>query len=129
MEFYGNGLTDYHKVPAHGTTILTVMHTTDPREAAKFIAMFERWLGTRDQLPIVGLDLEYTKTKLARTALLQLCMHDHCLIWHASLATRYCPELIHFLHRPDISFATVDKRQDISKLEALGIRIPNHIDI
>jgi hypothetical protein len=125
MEFYGNGFTDYHKVPAHGATILTVMHTTNPREAAKFIAMFERWLGNRDQLPIVGLDLEYTNTKPARAALLQVCMRDHCLIWHASLATRYCPELIHFLNRPDISFATVDKRQDISKLEALGIRIPN----
>jgi hypothetical protein len=80
MEFYGNGFTDYHKVPAYGATILTVMHTTDPREAAKFIAMFERWLGTPNQLPIVGLNLEYTKTKPARAALLQLCMRDHCLI-------------------------------------------------
>jgi hypothetical protein len=97
-----------------------VMHTADPREEAKFIAMFERWLGTRKQLLIVGLDLEYTKTKPARAALVQLCMRDHCLIWHASLATRYCPELINFLNRPDISFTTVDKRQDISKLEALG---------
>jgi hypothetical protein len=129
MEFYGNGFTDYHKVPAHGATVLMVMHTIDPREAAKFIAMFEHWLGTPNQLPIVGLDLEYTKTKPARAALLQLCMRDHCLIWHASLATRYCPQLIHFLNSPDISFATVDKRQDISKLEALGVRIPNHVDL
>jgi hypothetical protein len=80
MEFYGNGFTNYHKVPAHGATILTVMHTTDSREAAKFIAMFERWLGDWDQLPIIGLDLEYTNTKPARAALLQLCMCDHCLI-------------------------------------------------
>jgi hypothetical protein len=110
MEFYGNGFTDYHKVPAHGDTVFTVMHTTDPKEVAKFIAMFEHWLGTRKQLPIVGLDLEYTKTKPARAALLQLCMRDHYLIWHASLATRYCPELMNFLNRPDISFATVGKR-------------------
>jgi hypothetical protein len=82
-----------------------------------------------NQLPIVGLDLEYTKTKPAHAALLQLCMRNHCLIWHASLATRYCPELIHFLNRPDISFATMDKRQDISKLEALGVSIPNHVDL
>jgi hypothetical protein len=26
------------------------MHTTDPREAAKFIAMFERWFGEWDLL-------------------------------------------------------------------------------
>jgi ribonuclease D len=129
MEFYGNGFTDYHKVPAHGVTVLTVMHTTDPRETAKFIAMFERWLGSRNQLPIVGLDLEYTMTKPTHAALLQLCMHDHCLIWHASLATRYCPKLIHFLNCPDISFATMDKRQDINKLETLGVRIPNHVDL
>jgi hypothetical protein len=105
------------------------MHTTDPKEAAKFIAMFECWLGTRKQLPIVGLDLEYTKTKPARAALLQLCMCDHCLIWDASLARRYCPELINFLNRPDISFATMDKRQDISKFDAMGVHIPNHVDI
>jgi hypothetical protein len=58
MEIYGNVFTDYHKVSTHGDTVLTVMHTTDPREATKFIAMFERWLGKRDQQPIVGLDLE-----------------------------------------------------------------------
>jgi hypothetical protein len=129
MEFYGNVFTDYHKVPAHGATVLTVMHTTDPREAAKFIAMFERWLGEWDQLPIVGLDLEYTNTKPARAALLQLCMRDHYLLWHASVATRNCPQLIHFLNYPDISFASVDKRQDTSKLEALGARIPIHVDL
>jgi hypothetical protein len=129
MEFNGNAFTDYHKVPAHGDTVLTVMHTTDPREVAKFITMFERWLGTPKQLPIVVLNLEYTKTKPALAALLQLCMRDHYLIWHASLARRYFIELINFLNRPDISFAIVDKRQDTSKLEAMGARIPNHMDI
>jgi ribonuclease D len=129
MEIYGNVFTDYHKVPAHGDTVLTVMHTTDPREAGKFIAMFERWLGERDQELIIGLDLEYTITKPARAALLQLCMRDHCLFWHESMATRNCPQLIQFLNRPDISFAFVDKRQDTSKLEALGTRIPNHMDL
>jgi hypothetical protein len=110
MDFYGNVFTDYHKVPVHGATVLTVMHTTDPREAAKFIAMFEHWLGERDQLPIVGLDLEYTNSKPAHAALLQLCMRDHCLLWHVSVATRNCPQLIRFLNRLDISFASVDKR-------------------
>lgn len=129
MEIYGNVFTDYHKVPAHGDTVLTVMHTTDPREAAKFIAMFEHWLGERDQEPIVGLDLEYTIAKPPSAALLQLCMRDHCLLWHEAVATRKCPELIQFLNRPDISFATVDKRQDTPKLEALGAHIPNHVDL
>jgi hypothetical protein len=105
------------------------MHTTDPREAAKFIAMFERWLGERDELPIVGRDLEYTNSKPARAALLQLCMRDHCLLWHVSVATRNYPQLIQFLNHPDISFASVDKRQDTSKLEAMGTRIPNHVDL
>jgi hypothetical protein len=114
--------SNYHKVPAHDATVLTVMHTTDPREAAKFIAMFEHWLGERDQLPIVGLDLEYTNSKPIRAALLQLCMRDHCLLCHISVATRNCPQLIRFLNRPDISFASVDKRQDTSKLEAMGAR-------
>jgi hypothetical protein len=129
MEIDGNVFTDYHKVPAHGDTVLTVMHTTDPREAAKFIAMFERWLGERDQEPIVGLDLEYTIAKPPCAALLQLCMRDHCLLWHEAVATRNCHELIQFLNRPDISFASVDKRQDTPKLEALGAHIPNHVDL
>jgi ribonuclease D len=129
IKIYDNVFTDYHKVPAHGDTILTVMHTTDPREAAKFITMFECWLGERDQELIIGLDLEYTITKPPRAALLQLCMHDHCLLWHESVATRNCPQLIQFLNHPDISFASVDKRQDTSKLEAQGARIPNHVDL
>jgi ribonuclease D len=129
MEIYDNVFTDYHKVPAHGDTVVTVMHTTDPREVAKFIAMFEHWLGKRDQQPIVGLDLEYTNSKPARAALLQLCMRDHCLLWHISVARRNCPQLIQFFNRPNISFASVDKRQDTSKLEAMGARISNHVDL
>jgi hypothetical protein len=126
MEIYGNVFTDYHKVPAHGDTILMVMHTTDQREAAKFITMFERWLGEPDEERIIGLDLEYTITKPPRAA---LCMRDHCLLWHEAMATRNCPELIQFLNRPDISFASVDKRQDTPKLEALGARILDHVDL
>jgi hypothetical protein len=45
------------------------------------------------------------------------------------MATRNCPQLILFLNRPDISFASVDKRQDTSKLEALGVCIPDYTDL
>jgi hypothetical protein len=78
MEFHGNEFTDYHKVPAHGNTVLTVMHTNVLEEAEKFIAMYERWLGTPKERPIVGLDLEYTLPRKRdgrrRAALVQLCM-------------------------------------------------------
>jgi hypothetical protein len=90
MEFYGNAFTDYHKVPAHGATVLTVMHTTDPREAAKFIAMFERWLGERDQLPIVGLGLD-----------LQACPRRPPAIVHA----RSLPNLARILGNKELSSA------------------------
>jgi hypothetical protein len=133
MELHGNEFTDYHKVPTHGHIVLMVMHTNVPEEAKKFIAMFEHWLGASKQWPIVGLDLEYTlhhkRDGRHRAALMQLCMRDHCLLWHQSLEKRYYTNHINFLHRPDISFATWDKRQDISKLEAMSVRIPNHMDI
>jgi ribonuclease D len=45
------------------------------------------------------------------------------------VAIRNCPQLTQFLNRPDISFASVDKRQDTSKLEALGAHISNHVDL
>jgi hypothetical protein len=80
MEINDNAFTDYHKAPAQADTVLTVMHTTDPREAAKFIAMFECWLGDRDKEWIIGLDLKYTIAKPPHAALLQLCMRDHCLL-------------------------------------------------
>jgi hypothetical protein len=48
---------------------------------------------------------------------------------YQAVATRNCPQLIQFLNRPDISFASVDKRQDTPKLEALGARIQNHVDL
>jgi hypothetical protein len=94
MEIDGNVFTDYHKVLAHGDTVLMVMHTTDPREAAKFIAMFECWLGEPEEERIVGLDLEYTIAKPPSAALLQLCMRNHCLLWHEAVATRDYAELI-----------------------------------
>jgi hypothetical protein len=109
MEIDGNVFTDYHKVLTHGDTVLTVMHTINLREAAKFIAMYERWLHEPEEERIVGLDLEYTIDKPPRAALLQLCMREHCLLWHEAVATRKCPKLIQFLNHPDISFATVDK--------------------
>jgi hypothetical protein len=105
-----------------------MMHTNVPEEAEKFIALFELWLDEPKQRPIVGLNLKYTHKKYW-AALMQLCMCDHCLLWHQSLAKRYFRKLITFLQRPDISFASVDKRQDVSKHEAMSVRVPNHVDI
>ena len=69
-----------------------------------------------DRYKIVGLDLEYTRDR-KRTALLQLPMRNHCLLYHVCRAKCVCPELREFPHRREIYFARVDIKNDTPKLE------------
>jgi hypothetical protein len=126
----GSDYTDEYTVTAHGTTKLTVIHTNASAEVAKVIAMYERWLqDPMDRYKIVGLDLEYTRDR-KRTALLQLSMRNHCLLYHVCRAKSVCPELREFLHRREIYFASVDIKNDTPKLERdLLVHVVNHVDL
>jgi hypothetical protein len=51
--------TETHHITAHGTTVLEVVYTNEPRTVELVIAMYEQWLH-EEKNKFVGLDLEYT---------------------------------------------------------------------
>ena len=74
--------TSFHKVLAHGTTMLDVVYTNESREVPFFLEQLkERWLdAAMDHEKFLGLDLEYTADQRG-VAVIQLCFARHVLIF------------------------------------------------
>ena len=131
----GRDFPEHYTVCAHGTTDLTVVHTNVPEEAKKVLDMYSQWLQEPGQTyKIVGLDVEYTLKEGGKpqgAALVQLCMRQHCLLYHVCRvkAPRYCSRLKEFLQNRDIEFASVDIRNDSKVLESICIHVANHADL
>lgn len=64
-------------------------------------------------------------------AVVQLCTHEHVLVYHYCKAKRPCPALTDLLWHKAITFASVDIRNDKSILSNQWIKIPqeHHVDI
>ncbi|KAK1681294.1 hypothetical protein QYE76_042142 [Lolium multiflorum] len=112
----------------HGTTKVDVVYTNDPSVLESTLQMYEHKL--REDMPrFVGLDLEYTSDQ-SRTAVVQLAMDQHVLVYHfyRSPDTQALRE---FLQHKRICFTTVDITGDSTRLAKDGITIPEHkwIDI
>uniref|UniRef100_A0A8I6YQ40 3'-5' exonuclease domain-containing protein n=1 Tax=Hordeum vulgare subsp. vulgare TaxID=112509 RepID=A0A8I6YQ40_HORVV len=117
--------TSFHKVLAHGTTMLDVVYTNLSREVPFFLQQLkEKWFDNAvDHEKFLGLDLEYTADQRG-VAVIQLCFARHVLIFQWARSDKHCPELMDFL-RSSITFATVDIRNDKLKMRhSFGIEIP-----
>ena len=69
-------------ITTHGTTVLEVVYTNDPRTVERIIKKYEEWL-KEEKNKFVGLDLEYThKSSYVRQgiAVVQLSMREHVLV-------------------------------------------------
>ncbi|KAK1606631.1 hypothetical protein QYE76_030304 [Lolium multiflorum] len=124
----GGLFTLKRSVVPHGTTKVNVVYTNDPSVLERTLKMYEQKL-LEDRPRFVGLDLEYTADQVS-TAVVQLAMDDHVLVYHFcrspdNLALR------EFLQHKGICFTTVDIRGDSSRFARDGIKIPEHnwIDI
>uniref|UniRef100_A0A8I6XJ04 3'-5' exonuclease domain-containing protein n=1 Tax=Hordeum vulgare subsp. vulgare TaxID=112509 RepID=A0A8I6XJ04_HORVV len=117
--------TSFHKVLAHGTTMLDVVYTNLSREVPFFLQQLkEKWFDNAvDHEKFLGLDLEYTADQRG-VAEIQLCFARHVLIFQWARSDKDCPELMDFL-RSGITFASVDIRNDKLKMRhSFGIEIP-----
>ena len=74
--------TGFHKVLAHGTTMLDVVYTNLSREVSFFLQeLKEKWFDNAvDHEKFLGLDLEYTADQRG-VAVIQLCFKHHVLIF------------------------------------------------
>ena len=119
-------------ITTHGTTVLEVVYTNDPRTMERIIKKYEEWL-KEEKNKFVGLDLEYTrKSSYIRQgiAVVQLSMREHVLVYHYCRSER-SQALVDFLQRKAVTFTSVDTRNDKTMLARAWIKIPDerHVDI
>ena len=119
-------------ITTHGTTVLEVVYTNDPRTMERIIKKYEEWL-KEEKNKFVGLDLEYTrKSSYIRQGItvVQLAMREHVLVYHYCRSER-SQTLVDFLQWKAVTFTSVDTRNDKTMLARACIRIPDehHVDI
>ena len=113
-------------ITTHGTTVLEVVYTNDPRTVERIINKYEEWL-KEEKNKFIGLDLEYTrKSSYIRQgiAVVQLTMREHVLVYHYCRSER-SQVLVDFLQRKAVTFTSVDTRNDKTMLARACIRIPD----
>ncbi|XP_073358284.1 uncharacterized protein [Aegilops tauschii subsp. strangulata] len=89
-------------ITTHGTTVLEVVYTNDPRTVERIIKKYEEWL-KEEKNKFVGLDLESERSQA----------------------------LVDFLQRKAVTFTSADTRNDKTMLARACIKIPDehHVDI
>ena len=104
-------------ITTHGTTVLEVVYTNDPRTMERIIKKYEEWL-KEEKNKLVGLDLEHTgKSSYIRQgiAVVQLFKRQHVLVYHYCRSER-SQALVDFLQQKAVTFTSVDTRNDKTML-------------
>ncbi|XP_073353807.1 uncharacterized protein [Aegilops tauschii subsp. strangulata] len=119
-------------ITTHGTTVLEVVYTNDPRTVERIIKKYEEWL-KEEKNKFVDLNLEYTrKSSYIRQGIdvVQLSMHEHVLVYHYYRSDR-SQALLDFLQRKAVTFTSVDTRSDKTMLACAWTKIldEHHVDI
>ena len=87
---------------------------------------------------VAGLDVEYTTvlgseknlkdTKKKKPTVIQVCMHDLCLVYHICPADVECEEFKKFLEGGRVKFIAVDFTNDERVLARIGLVIGKPFD-
>ena len=99
-----------------------VIYTRSSVTVKGCLSRFRRMFKDSDDERVAGLDVEYTtvlgsekKLKEAekkKPAMIQVCVHDLCLVYHICHADVECEEFKDFLKGGQVKFVTVDFRND-----------------
>ncbi|XBJ08124.1 uncharacterized protein [Aegilops tauschii subsp. strangulata] len=121
------------EVELHGKETLEIVCTSEPDKADEVISRLWRKLGGMLRR-IVGVGVHYTNKDEPpqMAAVLQLCVDDHCLVYHITAATKWPKRLNELLqHETLFTFAGFSIESDKEKLKLSGLEInPNKfIDI
>ena len=102
---------------------------------ARFRSMFEN---SKDEW-VAGLDVEYTivlerekilkEAEKKKPAVIQLCVHNVCLVYHICHADVECQDFKNFLKDERVKFITVDFRNDRSVLGRIGLVVGQPFDL
>ena len=102
---------------------------------ARFLCMFNN---STDEW-VAGLDVEYTtvlerekilkEAERKKPAVIQVCVHNVCLVYHICHANVECQDFKNFLKDERVKFVTIDFRNDRDVLGRIGLVVGNPFDL
>ena len=102
---------------------------------ARFLRMFK---SSKDEW-VVGLHVEYTtvlerekilkEAERKKPAVIQVCIHNICLLYHIFHATVECQDFKNFLKDKRVKFVTVDFKNDRDVLRRIGLVVGQPFDL
>ena len=116
-----------------------VIYTRSSATVKGCLSRFRRMFENSDDEWVAGLDVEYT-TVLGREkdlkdeerkkpAVIQVCVHDLCLVYHICHADVECLDFKDFLESNLVKFVTVDFGNDKEVLGRIGLVVGNPFDL
>ena len=116
-----------------------VIYTRSSATVKGCLSRFRRMFEDSDDEWVAGLDVEYT-TVLGREkdlkdeerkkpAVIQVCVHDLCLVYHICHADVECQDFKDFLESNLVKFVTVDFGNDKEVLRQIGLIVGNTFDL
>ena len=116
-----------------------IIYTRSSATVKGCLSRFRRMFEDSDDERVAGLDVEYT-TVLGREkdlkdeerkkpAVIQVCVHDLCLVYHICHADVECQDFKDFLESNLVKFVTVDFTNDKEVLGRIGLVVGNTFDL
>ncbi|KAM3243160.1 hypothetical protein ACQJBY_055245 [Aegilops geniculata] len=116
-----------------------VIYTHSSATVKGCLSRFRRMFENADDEWVAGLDVEYT-TVLGREkdlkdeerkkpAVIQVCVHNVCLVYHICHADVECQDFKNFLKDKTVKFVTVDFKNDKEVLGRIGLVVGNPFDL
>ena len=108
-----------------------VIHTRGSATVKACLARFLRMFNSSKDEWVAGLDVEYTtvlesekilkEAEKKKPAVIQVCVHNVCLVYHICHADVECQDFKNFLKDERVKFVTVDFRNDRDVLGRIGL--------
>ena len=116
-----------------------VIYTRSSATVKEFLARFKHMFENSNDEWVAGLDVEYTtvlesekllkEAEKKKPAMIQVCVHNVCLVYHICHADVECQDLKDFLESNLVKFVTVDFGNDKEVLGRIGLVVGNTFDL
>src|SRR3954463_14146766 len=115
-----------------------VIYTRSSAMVKGCLSRFRRMFENSDDEWVAGLDVEYTRVlgrekdlkdeERKKPAVIQVCVHNVCLVYHICHADVECQDFKNFLKDKTVKFVTVDFTNDEEVLGRIGLVVGNPFD-
>ena len=116
-----------------------VIYTRTSATVKGCLSRFRRMFENSHDEWVAGLDVEYTTTldkeknlkeeEKMKPAVIQVCVHNVCLVYHICHADVECQDFKNFLEDKTVKFVTVDFKNDKEVLRRIGLVVGNPFEL